>query len=183
MATRPETAIERLKSYYNGNPQTEDNPGGMDNDGHEENFVPALQDVAAAGKQMATQVLMVGNFLSVENGWTLETRTVSRVDATRFIVAGVSSGEDLTSLYSVGRALSVIQTASGFAAVASSSYDPESNLTTVAVAVLDGQQCVTELDDGLAQIFLGQDPNNAPAVSSTGSDLYIFANYTTLGGA
>ncbi len=43
------TALERLQTgYYNSNPVSAANPGGLDDDGHETNFPAALGDVATA---------------------------------------------------------------------------------------------------------------------------------------
>ncbi|GAB4193237.1 MAG: hypothetical protein OHK0024_33440 [Thalassobaculales bacterium] len=47
-------ALERLEGFYNGNRYDSGvNPGGLDNDGHRTNFVPALRDVATAAAGVA----------------------------------------------------------------------------------------------------------------------------------
>jgi hypothetical protein len=49
-------ALNRLKTFYNGDPYGTTNQGGMDNDGHRLNFIPSLRDLSLVGAEAATLV-------------------------------------------------------------------------------------------------------------------------------
>ena len=108
-----------------------------------------LADMQSVGASAGTYASMVSGYLAGVNGWTQETGSLARLSATQFTVSGV----DKTSVYKAGRALSAIQTASGYGYVSVSSY--AGGLTTVTVTGVS-------LDAGLSQVWLGQDPTNAP---------------------
>jgi len=162
------TAKDRLSLGYNGtgsgycgyNGEKYDpitNPGGMDGNGVTVNWVNMAADMVALGLSTAQQAQMVSGYLAGVNGWTQEIGTISRLSGTQFTVSG---GVDKASLYKTNRAISIIQTASGTGYVSSSSYDPETGLTTVTVSGVT-------LDTGLAEIWFGQDPSNAPLTISS----------------
>jgi hypothetical protein len=132
------------------------NPGGMDGNGVGINWVNMAADMVSLALTAEQQAQMVASYLVSSNGWVAETHALARLSATQFTVT--SPGNNLTTLYKTNRALSVIQTASGYGYVATSSYDGVS-VTTVTVANLS-------LDTGFSQVSLGQDPANAPYTSA-----------------
>jgi len=150
------TPAWRLQNYYNGNlydPVL--NPGGMNGNGVAVNWNAMASDMAAVGLSCQQQAQMVATYLAGSNGWVGESAAVARLSSSQFTVAG----GDHTPFYKPNRALSVIQTASGYGYVASSSFNAGPNLTTVTVQGLS-------LDTGFSQVSLGQDPANAPYTSA-----------------
>lgn len=157
------TPILRLSQGYNGsgsgtcgyNNQVYDptnNPGGMDGNGVAYNWINMAQDLVSVGATAQQQAQIVASYQTGANGWLAENHALTRLSASQFTVA--AAGLNLTTLYKVNRALSVIQNASGYGYVAASAYDGVS-VTTVTVTGLT-------LDAGLTSVSLGQDPANAP---------------------
>ncbi len=97
-------AISRCASFYNGNAYDPTNLGGMDNDGHEENFIPALRDVATIGQGCADYVGMVLAAADQQEAWgpsfTTVAGSISYISATSFSLSG-----DMTGTFTVGKHL------------------------------------------------------------------------------
>ncbi|MDK2124144.1 hypothetical protein [Parachitinimonas caeni] len=55
-----QTAIDKLKSFYNNGPWSAQNPGGLDNGGHRLNFTAALNDLATAAGGVADAATAAG---------------------------------------------------------------------------------------------------------------------------
>ena len=157
------TPKERLSLGYNGtgtgvcgyNGQPYDailNPGGMDGNGVAVNWINMCADMVAIGLTAAQMVQMVTSYLAGVNGWTQEVAAISRLSSAQFTVPG-----DKTLVYKVTRALSVFQSTPGTGHVSMSSYSAGTGLTTVTVSGIT-------IDAGLSEIWLGQDPDNAPAI-------------------
>lgn len=129
------------------------NPGGMDGNGVSINWLQMAADMVSNGLTAAQQAQMVATYLIGSNGWVAEAHAIARTGSNTFTVT--ATGINLTSLYKVNRALSIIQTSSGYGYVSASSYDGV-GVTTVTVSGL-------AVDTGLSSVSLGQDPPNAPA--------------------
>jgi hypothetical protein len=142
---------------YNGQPYDAiDNPGGMDGNGVAVNWINMCADMVALGLSTAQKAEMVSNLLLGSNGWgSVDGATIYRLSDTQFTISVTASPQDLTSTFKARRALSLVQTASGYGYVSSSSYNAETGLTTVTVSGV-------VLDSGLSEIWFGQDPDNAP---------------------
>lgn len=168
------TERTRLLAYYNGNNyDASTNPGGMAKGGHRTNLVPAFQDISVVGQDCADAASAAQASESQTGAWKDETAisagVVTRVDARTVRISG---GGDRTGIYTEGRAVKLTQSANAYGYVVSSSYSsPHTNVIV---------SCI--VDSGLSAMSFGQDPLNAPQVSSDGSDLYICDNYYTLGG-
>lgn len=167
-------ASVRLATYYNGNNyDVSTNPGGLALGGHRVNFVPACQDIATVGQEVASDAAKAQAAATQTGAWkdetTISTGVISRVNASTVRITG---GGDRTDIYIAGRAIWLDQTTDTYGHVVSSSYN--STYTDVVVDVV--------VDVGLTAMSFGQDPRNAPASSSAGSNLYLAANYNCLGG-
>ncbi len=166
----PVPAYSNCLSFYNGNSYAPGNLGGMANNGHVYNFIPALQDMCALAAFAAQMAQVASTYAAGTNGWTSEASTIVFVDASSFKVAG-----NKVAQYEQGRALAITQGAPGFCFIGTAAWDG-STWTTVTIKGL-------VLTSDLSAVALGQAVENAPAAgSSIGSDLYIQQNYFTLGG-
>lgn len=168
------TPAERLSLGYNGtgsgycgyNGEKYDptsNPGGMDGNGVTVNWVNMAADMVALGLSTAQKAQMVSSLLLGSNGWgSVDGATISRLSDTQFSISVTASPQDLTSIFKERRALSLVQTASGYGYVSESSYNAGTELTTVTVSGI-------VVDTGLSEVWLGQDPSNAPQSAVGGS--------------
>lgn len=168
------TPAERLKLGYNGtgsgycgyNGEKYDpilNPGGMDGNGVTVNWINMAADMVSLGFSTAQKAEMVSSVLLGSNGWgSVDGATISRLSETQFAISVTASPQDLTSIFKTRRALSLVQTASAYGYVSSSSYNASTGLTTVTVSGV-------VLDAGLSEVLFGQDPDNAPLSSIGGS--------------
>jgi hypothetical protein len=183
MATFPGTPSAnwvRLNSFYNGNSYDPvQNPGGMANNGHRQNFVPALQDVAEVGSEVAAMAAQCQTYasstFSQQTSWNPQTPLpASYVNATTFTVTGNEVSLFLPNGVSGRALLLLINNVPAFAGVVSAAYSASTGLTTVTVSkgVLTAQ---------LESVQYGQDPNNAPAqqASSPTGILALNNNFVT----
>lgn len=155
MAT-PTAEQLRLATFYNGNAyDPAANAGGMDNNGHYFNFIPALRDVAAVGSQIESTVQRAEAAATQSEAWVLESSTVTRLSASSLSILGYAA-----STYTVGRALQIIQTANATGWVESVSYNSGTGLTIITVTGCS-------VDTGFTQLWFGQDVANAPKQSAS----------------
>lgn len=164
----PASALYRLLYVYNGEGYDKDtNPGGLDDDGHTENFVPSLQDTATAAKYAAEMALAASQYAAAADGWVQELAAVAKVTATRFSVAG-----NKVSVYQTGRALMFVQDNVSYGYVAAASYSGTDGLTYV--DVVNGS-----IEDTLTAVRLGLSIQNAPNSSSIAAVFFIIQNFVT----
>jgi len=102
---------------------------------------------------------------SVEDTWSQLPGAVTMLSATQASVAG-----NCTATATPGRALKPDLPAGMYGCVADAAYDAANSQTIITVEgfAVTGQ---------CTRLFVGQDPLNAPSASSSGSDLYLAANY------
>jgi hypothetical protein len=100
--------------------------------------------------------------------WTLLPGLVTMLSPSQAAVAG-----NCAAMAQPGRALKPDRPAGTFGSVADAAYDAANSRTIITVEgfAVTGQ---------CTQLWVGQDPRNAPSASSSGSDLYLAANYNCL---
>jgi len=148
------TPTERFPLYNGGPWNASTNPCGLGENGHVYVLEAFEADLSALITEGHTILSLFTTFLAGENGWTPIDRAVSRVDADTLALAG----DDIASEFTEGRAISLIQTTSGFGYIVSASYDSGNTRTLITVEGL-------AVDTGITEVRLGQDPRNAPKSS------------------
>lgn len=131
-------AITRCANKYNGDPyDSTTNPGGMDNDGHVFNFIPALQDVAAIGKGVVEQTSLILAAANQQEAWgpsfTTVAGSITFLDATHFTLAG-----DYTSALPAGKHLTCDCGADGFRYGVITASVLANGVTTITVSLDSG---------------------------------------------
>lgn len=106
--------------------------------------------------------------MNLEDAWTLLPGAVTMLSSTQASVAG-----DCAATASQGRALKPDLPFGDYGYVADAVYDAANSRTIITVEgfAVTGQ---------CTQLWVGQDPRNAPSASSSGSDLYLAVNYNCL---
>lgn len=139
--TAPAAEIDRLKTFYNADSKTDANPGGMGNDGHRTNLIPALQDVGVVGQYVAE----VGQ--AVEQA-ELDAAAVSQIAAEAADSAALASqkaGEAADSAQAAaGSVDTVVQKAGEAADSAGAAAGSAATATQMAGAAAASEQTATQ---------------------------------------
>jgi hypothetical protein len=102
-------AVDRLEDLYNGgNYNASTNPGGLANDGHRINFVPALQDVATIGAGVA-------DLASSTSTAAIAAATSASTATTQASIATTKAGEASTNATSAAGSATTATTQAGIA--------------------------------------------------------------------
>lgn len=100
-------ALDRLATFYNGsNYSASTNPGGMANNGHRQNFIPALQDLSLVGSSVSSLALQVANDV-------VAAATSASTATTQAGIATTKAGEAASSATTAGTAATTATTQAG----------------------------------------------------------------------
>lgn len=148
------TPLARVEAgTYQMVPYDEATNTGLYEDGHRLLMDAMLADMAALVEAILSQVALVASAANQQQAWQLETAAISRLGSSQIAVTGYRA-----NIYTVGRAVQLVQTANASGRVSAVSYNSGTGLTTI---TLTG--CT--VDTGLTQLWFGQDPANAPAMA------------------
>jgi hypothetical protein len=152
-------ALARLRQYNSNGYNALTNPHGMGDDGYEDEFPRALNDTATAISTAVDLVDMARAAANQAGSWLPETLPVARLSATQIAIIGP---EAAALPYKLRRRLRLIQTTSGIGYVESAVHDAQAGRVVVTVSGV-------AVDAGLAEVWIGQDPDNAPQSAVGGS--------------
>lgn len=145
-------ALARLRQYNSNGYNAQTNPHGFGDDGYEAEFPRSLGDAATAVSAAADLVDMARAAANQAGSWLRETLPVVCLSDTQIVVTGP---ETAALAYKPRRPLKLIQTTSGIGSVESVIYNNEAGQVVITVTDMG-------VDAGLAEVWLGQDPDNAP---------------------
>lgn len=151
-------AIARLKNFYRAAANSTAVPGGFGQGGHRKLFDPYNADIVTIGQGCADYALLAQAAANQAGAWLRPVMpdgsyaAVSRLSATTFAVAGPAAQLDNCK---PGRAVKLAQATPGFGYVAEATYDAVAGHVEVTVTGV-------AVDEGLSEVWLGQDPDNAP---------------------
>lgn len=163
-------ARTRLFSLYNGDAYSETtNPGGLDNNGHTKNFVPALRDVATVGGEVADNATLAASAADRQQAWgpawSANMGTVTYVSATRCTVD--TTGTDLA----VGTHVQADCGADGYVFGVVSGASEAGGITTVDFSWFSGAltsnlKSITTIDDSRLVYVVDMETPVAAAAAS-----------------
>jgi|GEM_PF-4237333 len=161
-------ALARMRQYNSNSYDSQTNPRGFGDDGYVDEFPRSLADTATAVTAVVDLVDMARAAAAQAGAWVQEVLPITRLSDTQIAI----TGPEVAALpYKLRRPLKLLQTTPGVGYVVGAIYDADAGRIVVTVT-----GCPVE--DDLSEVWLGQDPDNAPQQADTpaGADLYLSQN-------